>query len=65
MEIITKMHEVLNNVKGFEAGYSTKNMDDGYMMIIYNRKPYAVKIKEVKDTNNDLVTITNNLQYYI
>ena len=65
MEVITKIHEVLNNVKGFEAGYSTKNMDDGYMMIIYNGKPYAVKIKEVEDSKNDLVTITSNLQYYI
>ena len=65
MEIITKMHEVLNNVKGFEAGYSTKTMDEGYMMIIYKGKPYAVKIKEVEDIKNDLVTITRNLQYYV
>ena len=45
MEVITKIHEVLNNVKGFEAGYSTKNMSEGYMMIEYKGKRYAARLK--------------------
>ena len=65
MEIITKMHEVLNNVKGFEAGYSTKNMDDGYMMIEYNGKRYAVKMKEIKNPNDNPIKDIDDLQYYI
>ena len=65
MEIITKMHEVLNNVKGFEAGYSTKTMDDGYMLIEYNGKRYAVKMKEIKMPNDDPVKDIQALQYHI
>ena len=45
MEVITKINEVLNNVKGFEAGYSTKNMCEGYMMVEYKGNRYAVKLK--------------------
>ena len=65
MEIITKMHEVLNNVKGFEAGYSTKTMDDGYMMIEYNGKRYAVKMKEIKIPNANPMKDIDDLQYYL
>ena len=65
MEIITKMHEVLNNVKGFEAGYSTKNMDDGYMLIDYNGKRYAVRLKEIKNPNDNPIEDINYLQYYL
>ena len=65
MEIITKMHEVLNNVKGFEAGYSTKNMSDGYMLIEYNGKRYAVRMTEIEKPNDNPVKDIDNLQYYI
>ena len=65
MEIITKIYEVLNNVKGFEAGYSTKNMDAGYMMIEYNGKRYAVKMKEIKIPCDNPVKDIDNLEYYL
>lgn len=29
MEIVAKLHEVLNMIKDFSAGYSTKNAGDG------------------------------------
>jgi hypothetical protein len=65
MEVITKIHAVLNNVKGFEAGYSSKNMREGYMMIEYNGKRYAVKLKEIEEPNDDPVKDINDLQYYL
>lgn len=65
MEIITKMHEVLNNVKGFEASYSTKTMSDGYMMIEYNGKRYAVKMKEIKIPNDNPIKDVDDLPYYL
>ena len=65
MEIITKMHEVLNNVKGFAAGYSTRNMSDGYMLIDYNGKRYAVRMREIENHNDNPVKDIDNLQYYI
>ena len=65
MEVITKIHEVLNNVKGFEAGYSTKNMSEGYMMIEYKGKRYAVRLKEIKVPNDNPVKDIDDLQYYL
>ena len=65
MEVITKIHEVLNNVKGFEAGYSTKTMDGGYMMIDYEGKRYAVKLKEIKVPNDNHIKDIDDLQYYL
>lgn len=64
MEVITKIYEVLNNVKGFDAGYSTKTMDDGYMMIDYEGRRYAVKLKEIKVPNDNPVKDIDDLQYY-
>ena len=65
MEVITKMHEVLNQVKGFEAGYSTKTMDDGYMLIEYKGKRYAVKLKEIKNPHENPIKDIDDLQYYL
>ena len=65
MEIIAKMHEVLNNVKGFEAGYSTKSIYDGYMLIEYKGKRYAVKLKEIENPNENPIKDIDALQYYL
>ena len=65
MEIITKMHEVLNNVKGFEASYSTKSIYDGYMLIEYKGKRYAVKLKEIENPNENPIKDIDALQYYL
>lgn len=45
-ELITKLHTVLNNVKGFIAGYGTKGCDDR-MYINYNGKHYMLKLVEL------------------
>lgn len=65
MEVITKIHEVLSNVKGFETGYSTTNVSEGYMMIDYKGKRYAVRLKEIETPNENPVKDINNLQYYL
>lgn len=65
MKVITKIHEVLNNVKGFEASYSTKTMDEGYMMIDYEGKRYAVRLKEIKVPNDNPIKDIDDLPYYL
>ena len=45
-ELIIKLHTVLNNVKGFIAGYGTKGCDDR-MYINYNGKHYMLKLVEL------------------
>ena len=65
MEVITRIHEVLNNVKGFEAGYSTKTMDDGYMLIDYNGKRFDVRMKEIENPNDNPIKDIDDLQYYL
>lgn len=65
MEVITEIFEVLNHVKGFEAGYSTKNMNEGYMMIDYKGKRYAVKLKEIEVPNDNPVKDIDDLPYYL
>ena len=45
-ELIIKLNTVLNNVKGFIAGYGTKGCDDR-MYINYNGKHYMLKLVEL------------------
>ncbi len=45
-ELITKLHTVLNNVKGFITGYGTKGFNDR-MYINYNGKHYMLKLVEL------------------
>ena len=64
-ELITKVHRVLNEVKDFEVGYSTKNIDDGYMLIVYKGKRYAVKAVEITNPSEDIVKDVEQTQYYV
>ena len=64
-EIISKMFEVLNELKDFEAGYSTKNVDRGYMLIEYRGKRYAVKVAEITNPSDNIVEDIETTQYYI
>lgn len=45
-ELITKLHTILNNVKGFITGYGTKGFNDR-MYINYNGKHYMLKLVEI------------------
>lgn len=65
MELIAKLHEVLNMIKDFRAGYSTKNAGDGYMMVEYKGKRYAVKIEEIKNPSENAVDDIDRLQYIV
>ena len=63
-ELITKVHQVLNEVKDFEVNYSTKNMDRGYILIKYKGKIYAVRAVEFEPAD-DLVPAVEKTQYWV
>ena len=64
INIVNKICEILNLIKNFKAGYSTKNAGKGYMVFSYNDKQYAVKIKEIP---NDIPLEENieSAEYYL
>lgn len=46
IELIGKLHNILNSIKGFIAGYGTK--DNDRMYINYNGKHYMLKLVELE-----------------
>ena len=65
MEIVAKLHEVLNMIKDFSARYSTKNAGDGYMLIQHKGKRYAVKITEIEALSEKAVDDIDRLEYLV
>lgn len=50
-ELIFKIHIILNLIKDFTAGYSTKSCDQ--MMIDYKGKRYMATFEELCDVNDE------------
>lgn len=44
-ELITKLHNLLNAMKGFESGYSSENKKE--MLIKHKNKVYKVSLEEL------------------
>ena len=65
MEIVARLHEVLNMIKDFTTGYSTKNAGEGYMLIQHKGKRYAVKITEIKHPSENAIDDIDRLEYLI
>ncbi len=65
MEIVVRLHEILNMIKDFTAGYSTKNAGDGYMLIQHKGKRYAVKITEIKNPSEKAIDDIDRLEYLV
>ena len=64
--VIDKLREVLNCVKGFDnVGYSGRTAPDGYMMLDYNGKRYAVKLVEIKNPSLDPFRDLDRVQYHL
>lgn len=65
MKIIQALHQVLNLMKDFTAGYSTKNMDKGLMIVEYEGKRYALKIVEIENPSEKAVNDFDRLEYLV
>ena len=64
--VISKICKILNEVKGFDnAGYSTETACEGYMMLDYNGKRYAVKLVEVDNPSEDPFKDMKDIRYKI
>lgn len=63
-EFITKMHDILNMIKEFHVGYSTETMDDGYMLIEYEGKRYAIKAVEIIHPADEITRDIRELKYF-
>lgn len=50
-ELIIDMHTILNLVKGFNAGHSSRSSDQ--MMVDYKGKRYMVTFEELCDTDEE------------
>lgn len=64
---VIEIHKVLNQIKGFDAGYSSSTADDGYMLIRKDGRSYAVKITEMPEhiQNMNLFDQIDQVKYYI
>ena len=66
INLIERIYRILNACKGFDVGYSSNTVSDGYFYIEYEGKAYAVKIAEMpmKENENSSSRV-GKVQYYI
>ena len=65
MEIVARLHEVLNMIKDFSASYSIKNAGDRYMLIQHKGKRYAVKTTKIESPSKNVVDAIDRLEYLV
>ena len=64
--LIHKIYGILNACKGFDVGYSSNTVSDGYFYIEYEGKAYAVKIAEMPmNENESSFSRIDKVKYYI
>ena len=63
-EFIHKMHEVLNLIKGFEVGYSGKDIKDGKLLIDYCGERFFVKVEKVENPSANIFDDIDRLKYF-
>lgn len=65
MKIIRALHRVLNLMKDFTAGYSSKNMGKGLMLVEYEGKRYAIKVVEIENPSESPLDDLDRLEYLV
>ena len=63
--LIHKIHEVLNLVKGFEVGYDSKTAKDGKYLVEYCGERYFVKMEKLKIRPQTFLMILTDLNILI
>lgn len=68
LELIQKLYNVLNLMRGFEAGYGTNTVSEddkvGKMLITYNGTRYFVKLEKVAIPSDDVFDDIKKLKYW-
>ena len=66
INLIERIFRILNACKGFDVGYSSNTVSDGYFYIEYEGKACAVKIAEMPmDENESSFSRVGKVKYYI
>lgn len=63
-EVITALHEVLNLLKDFGAGYSTETFLDGKMVIEHKGVRYFLKIEKIGCPSEKMTKDIEKLRYW-
>lgn len=63
-EIIIRLHEILNLLKGFSAGYGSDSLSQGKMLVEYNGKRYCLELREIEHPSEDVFDDIRKLKYY-
>ena len=65
-DLIANLHNVLNMVKDFGAGYNSSDAFHGYMLMHYKGRKYAVKVVEMdeEDQKQDSLDAMDNIKHY-
>lgn len=64
-ELIHKIQRILCEIKDFNAGFSSKTIGEGKMLIEYKDKRYAVFIEEMGNCNDeDTCEAIDRLKYW-
>lgn len=62
-ELIHKIHTILNFVKGFEVGYSSKTIKNGRFLIEYCGERFFVKMEKVENPSANIFDDIEKLEY--
>ena len=64
VNLIHKIHEILNLVKGFEVGYDSKTAKDGKFLVDFCGERYFVKMEKVKEPSGNIFDDIDRLEYF-
>ncbi len=64
INLIHKIHEILNLVKGFEVGYDSKTAKDGKYLVEYCGERYFVKMEKVENPSANIFDDIDRLKYF-
>lgn len=63
-KVIIALHEVLNLLKGFGAGYSSETFRDGKMVIEHEGVRYFLKIEKIDHPSENISKDIDKLKYW-
>lgn len=63
-QVIIVLHNVLNLLKGFNAGYSTATFQDGKMLIEHEGVRYFLRIERVEHPSESIAKDIDKLKYW-
>lgn len=64
--LIQRISDVLNNTKRFDnIGYSSRTVGEGYMMLDFDGKRYAVKLVEIPNPSENPFVDLDRVQYQL